>query len=151
MSGKVYTKEEIEVFFKQAVEGTLPEDFSDWDQPLSDDERTVAHVAAMYGHLPEDFGKDDLSLWGLKTANGETVAHTAAKYNTLPDYFNQWELTNRYGKSVAEIAVLYHNIPKGYRVTLVKINDTPDTKSGIAIGNGMTVYEDCHVTIWDKM
>jgi len=42
----------------------------------------VAHEAAFWGHLPDDFNQ-----WNLKDDYGTTVADIAAKNNTLPRNF----------------------------------------------------------------
>jgi hypothetical protein len=80
-------------------------------RPLSDKEwamadtdgRTIAHIAASYGNLPDDF-----ELWGLADKDGVTVAHTAVIFKQLPDAFNQWDLGNNFGTSVG-IAAAWHN------------------------------------------
>jgi len=43
MTKKVYPKEEMEALFKQAVEGTLPEDFDGWNI-TNERDVTVAEV-----------------------------------------------------------------------------------------------------------
>jgi hypothetical protein len=61
--------------------------------------RTVAHVAAVYGHLPKDFDQ-----WGLADNNGWTVAHEAAKWAHLPVNFSQWDLVDGNDVRVSDLA-----------------------------------------------
>jgi len=75
------TREEINKIFKQAKEGTLPPDFTEWD--LADwDGWTIAHEAAYYGHLPKDFQD-----WDLKDKYGITVEDVIRDSDYLPDDF----------------------------------------------------------------
>jgi hypothetical protein len=75
--------------------GTLPENFDQWS--LADEDGwTVAHAAARYGHLP-----DNPELWGIADAHGHTAAHEGAQWAELPDGFNHWSLANKDGWTVA--------------------------------------------------
>ena len=75
------TREEINELFKQAREGTLPPDFTDWD--LTDGDRwTIAHEAALFSSLLKDFMNRN-----LKDKYGITVEDTAPQNSYLPDDF----------------------------------------------------------------
>ena len=60
--------------------------FDQWELTCIDG-RTVAHVAAAHGTLPDNFDQ-----WQLMDADGRTVAHKAARYNNLPPDFYQVDL-----------------------------------------------------------
>jgi hypothetical protein len=47
---------------------------------------------------------DNFDQWDLADHNGTTVAHIAAAYGHLPDDFSQWDLVNNNGVTVAELA-----------------------------------------------
>jgi hypothetical protein len=64
---------ELDIYelFKMARKGTLPADFKDWDRA---DKRglTVAHEAAIWGHLPANFDRWELvskQYWPEKVKN----------------------------------------------------------------------------------
>jgi len=80
--------------------GNLPDGFDQWE--IADEYKwTVAHEAAVFGKLPDGFDR-----WEMADDNGDTVAHIAAVWGSLPfDFdFDQFELTNNQGLSVAQTA-----------------------------------------------
>ena len=89
--------------------GYLPEGFSDW--ALEDEEgATVAHVAAEWGELPDDFDQ-----WSIGADKWTSVAHWAAEHGTIPKNFPKelWYMKNNHGKTVAQVAQEYGNLPEG--------------------------------------
>jgi hypothetical protein len=58
MAKTPYSKEDL---FKAAEEGTLPLEFDQWDLKNKYGE-TVADVAAKYGNLPENLGREEGSV-----------------------------------------------------------------------------------------
>lgn len=71
---------------KMLLEGTLPDNFKNWDIKSSGGHGlTIAHLAAEKGLLPDSFGQ-----WGLKSKTGITVAEKAASSGTLPASFDKW-------------------------------------------------------------
>ncbi len=81
-----------------AMSGDLPDDFGQWELANSKG-RTVAHVAACYGHLPPGFDR-----WDLADDRGWTVTHEAAAFGHLPPDFDRWDLADRRGCTVADVA-----------------------------------------------
>lgn len=83
----------------------LSKDYEMWD--LVDSSGLIlAHAAAKYNNLPDNFDK-----WFISDNAGNTVAHVAAKYKTLPKNFNQWLLANKEGVTVAHIAAENGTLP----------------------------------------
>jgi hypothetical protein len=78
----------------QAINQTLPVDFSQWDI-ANNDGWTVAHWAAWIGDLPDNF-----TQWDLADKDGWTVAHEAVSYRYIPFDFSQWGLIDNNGLSV---------------------------------------------------
>jgi len=72
MTTRQYTEEEIKELFEMANEGMLPKDFSQW-YLKNNDGQTIAHETAKQGYLPENFGRDDPTLWAMQNHKGETV------------------------------------------------------------------------------
>jgi hypothetical protein len=56
----------------------------------------------------------DFDQWDLANKRGYTVAHTAAMMNSLPADFNQWALADENGWPVAHEAALYRHLPKDF-------------------------------------
>ncbi|WP_419635178.1 hypothetical protein [Thiolapillus sp.] len=83
--------------FKQARDGTLPPDFDQWAL-ANEFGRSVAHVAAIYGHLPPDFDR-----WEISDATGCTIAHEAAYHGHLPPDFYRWTLATNNGITVRDV------------------------------------------------
>ena len=46
----------------------------------------------------------DFDQWELADADGWTVAHAAARFGRLPADFDQWELADASGWTVAQVA-----------------------------------------------
>jgi len=89
--------------------GYLPDDFRGWAWMSSGSGETVAHVAAMYGHLPKDFYN-----WELAGQSGETVAHVAAEFSSLPKNFSRLGLCDKAGTTVAHILAIHERLPEGF-------------------------------------
>jgi hypothetical protein len=53
----------------------------------------------------------DFNQWELADLSGWTVAHTAAKHGTFPASFSQWGLADKNGWTVAHNAALRGNLP----------------------------------------
>jgi hypothetical protein len=73
---------------------------------------TVAHECARYGTLPKNFDK-----WSLReTAQGQTVAHIFAQHSDdpFPSDFDQWDMVNNDGWSVAHFAAAHGKLPKDF-------------------------------------
>ncbi|WP_419621513.1 hypothetical protein [Thiolapillus sp.] len=101
---------DIMQLFEQARDGTLPQGFDGWDlTPYGARGLTVAHVAAINGHLSPDFDQ-----WELANDRGSTVAHRAAQYGHLPPDFDRWELANARGWTVAHDAARWGNLPPDF-------------------------------------
>jgi hypothetical protein len=83
------------VAHRAALHGHLPASFSQWSIVDEHSGQTVAHVAVMCGWLPADFDQ-----WGLTDDDGWTVAHEAAHYGRLPVSFSQWSLNDSRGLTV---------------------------------------------------
>jgi hypothetical protein len=118
---------EYDEYEKLAKVGMLPADFDQWQ--LADMQGwTVAHIAALYRHLPDNFKQ-----WGLASADndGWTVAHVAAMINTLPVLgpwkFTQWDLADDNGWTVAHEAACRGNLPADF------------SQWGLANNDGLTV------------
>jgi hypothetical protein len=47
---------------------------------------------------------EDFEEWELLDEYGDTVAHVAAKSGALPEGFNRWDLMNHEGETVAHVA-----------------------------------------------
>lgn len=77
------TREEILELFSKAENGTLSEDFQEWN--LCDEQGwTIAHQAAYHGHLPENFHS-----WDLTDKYGVTVESVYYLVNNrYPEDFN---------------------------------------------------------------
>jgi hypothetical protein len=125
------------MYKKYAEKGTLPADFDQWELADKDgwtvahqaayyghlhgtsdlwgladkDGWTVAHVAAHQGHLPTDLPAD-FAYWGSVTVlSGKTVAHMAVRKGYLPVDFNQWDLADSDGWTVAHEAADCEHLP----------------------------------------
>jgi hypothetical protein len=98
------TEEPLEKLFQAAREGTLPEGFDQWHR-ADDKGWTVAHVAASYGYLPEEFKAWGTAAWGLSNIDGYTVAHEAARAGILPEDFEYWAFKDKNGNTVAKFAL----------------------------------------------
>ncbi len=130
----IYARE----MFNLAINGNLPEGFSDWnlrapgspqtilafatfDNGLgpgtefskwdmrNHDGKTMAHVAAVHGKLPSNF-----TQWNLVDNDGWSVAHEYAYRHVLPAEFSQWGLTDNRGQTVADIAAMNGNLPEDF-------------------------------------
>jgi hypothetical protein len=84
---------------KLARSGDLPAGFNQWG--LAHQGEAVAHAAAVYGYLPDDFDQ-----WELLNINGWTVAHVAAAYKHLPANFSRWGLVSNDGQTVLSYFLL---------------------------------------------
>lgn len=61
--------------------------------------------------MPKDFNQ-----WHLfEPDTGWTVAHEAAFWGHLPDNFNQWNLTDYNGITVADVARMYGHLSKDFK------------------------------------
>jgi hypothetical protein len=58
---------------------------------------------------------DDFNDWDLANKEGWTVAHAAASEGWLPKGFNQWELADCDGWTVAHEAATHGCLPKGFK------------------------------------
>ena len=67
--------------------GNIPEDFKDWDF-RDKDGWTVAHQAAVYQALPDNFHKNYPEIWGSKNNRGDSVRDVALRYG--------YEINNKY-------------------------------------------------------
>ena len=54
--------------------------------------------------------------WDLADENGWSVAHEAAAFSNLPKDFNQWDLISKKGWTVAQIAALWGSLPKDFHI-----------------------------------
>jgi len=106
----------VNELFEKAKKNILPEDFTDWG--LNNLYGwSVAHVAAAYGSLSDNFNDWNLTLesgGGTGRSRNPTVAHIAAIYNNLPNNFNLWELADDYGITVGHIAAYFNRLPDGF-------------------------------------
>jgi hypothetical protein len=94
-----------EALRQMAENDLLPADYDDWGAKIYECDgtyRTVAHICATRGTLPDNYEQWDIADW-----DGETVAHTAAAFARLPDHYNQWWLKNKESWTVAHEVV--HN------------------------------------------
>ena len=55
--------------------------------------------------------KGDGSYWSLKDGYGYPLAHIAAKKGVLPYNFDQWDVRDTRGRSVAYVVALYNHFP----------------------------------------
>jgi hypothetical protein len=56
----------------------------------------------------------DFDQWELAEANGRTIAHRAARYGLLPVSFNQWDLADKDGWTVAHVAAEHAHLPSTF-------------------------------------
>jgi hypothetical protein len=103
------------IAFALAKYGYLPEWFEDWHLTAGPERKTVAHVAADCGALPDGFGQ-----WNLRDAKGRTVAHAAAEKGFLPDGFDYWRMLDGEGDTVAHVAAAHNHLPKDFDSWLLK-------------------------------
>ena len=103
-------KMDFEKLLKMEEEGTLPNDFKDWDL-ANDIGVTIAHQAAIFGRLPESF-----SNWELTDNKGWTVAHLAAMFDHIPKDFKQWSLTDVGDSTVAHLVAFRGHLPKNFHI-----------------------------------
>jgi hypothetical protein len=89
--------------------GYLPDDFKGWSWMSAGSGMTVAHIAAVHGCLPKDFHN-----WELANEHGVTVAHLAAEHDTLPEGFNRLDLRSHLGTTVAHILAIHGRLPEGF-------------------------------------
>ena len=84
--------------------------FKQWGLTISDGSGwSVAHEAAQYGTLPDDF-----DLWGLVDASGELVGFVAVRNGRIPDDPNAWCLCNSDGWTIAHEMARCHRIPSDF-------------------------------------
>ena len=57
---------------------------------------------------------EGFNQWDLVDGDGWTVAHNLARHGNLPKGFNQWELKSRRGKTVAHFAATYKHLPDDF-------------------------------------
>jgi hypothetical protein len=57
---------------------------------------------------------DGFDQWELANSKGRTVAHVAACYGHLPADFNRWELADKRGWTVAHEAAAYGHLPADF-------------------------------------
>jgi hypothetical protein len=88
-----------------AMYGLLPEGFDKWDLMSSEGE-TVAHYAVHAGYIPKGF-----KHWALKDGDGFAVANYAACKKTLPVDFDQWDICDEDGFSIAHQAAASGILP----------------------------------------
>jgi hypothetical protein len=94
-----------QVLLDLAENDMLPASFKDWFVKIYECDgtyRTVAHICAARGTLPDKYEQWDIVDW-----DGDTVAHTAAAFAHLPDHYDQWGLKDKGGWTVAHEAA--HN------------------------------------------
>jgi|GEM_PF-1912106 len=112
------------VYHAAAEGGCLPEWFHEWNM-ADEDGWTVAHFAAYHVNIPEHF---DWQRFGRMRDNiyGETVYHEAASSKCLPQWFDEWDIADNNGKTVAHNAALVRNLPGDFdweRYGLMRHND----------------------------
>lgn len=118
------------VYHCAAEGGCLPGWFNEWH--LEDEDGwSVAHFAAYYNNIPGNF---DWEKFGMMRdyKYGETVYHEAASGKCLPQWFNDWDIANSKGITVAHYAALGGNLPGNFdweRYGLMRDNE------------GRTVYQ----------
>jgi hypothetical protein len=106
------SRDNLNRIFRNARRGRLSKRFTRWTL-VNRHGDTVAHVAARYGHLPEDFNQWAITRPGR---DGLTVAHVAASKGHLPEGFNQWSLACELsGHTVAHAAARRGRLPVGFR------------------------------------
>lgn len=128
----------IKVAHLAAETGKLPPDFDQWTLQ-TDDAKTVAHILAEKGEIPEKLlahpvmwtpdldGMSSFHLlarhnalpegfdrWDYAGKSGWTVAHEAAAGNMLDKDFPWWHLRDEDGMSVARVALMYQTLPEGF-------------------------------------
>ena len=87
-------------YFKMARDGTLPPDFKDWAVVSNGIDRITV------AHYVIFWGHrlpEDFDQWDLADKNGDTVAHLAAGLGLLPENFDQWGLVNMDGVTVRDV------------------------------------------------
>ena len=57
---------------------------------------------------------DGFDQWELANSKGRTVAHVAACYGHLPPSFDRWDLADSRGWTVAHEAAAYGHLPPGF-------------------------------------
>jgi hypothetical protein len=57
---------------------------------------------------------DGFDQWELADEDGTTVAHVVARYGRLPVGFDGWELADNNGTTVAHVAAMVGNLPGGF-------------------------------------
>lgn len=99
-----------------ACECILPEDFNQWD--LADKAGyTVAQAAALGKAMARMYENEllDMADASIRNATGYTVAHFAAQEEGfLPDDYDQWELADPKGWTVAHEAVSHGPLPENF-------------------------------------
>jgi hypothetical protein len=101
------------VAHEAAWKNHLPPDFDQWDIRGGPDDVTVAHALAKYHPMPERFDQWELSF-GEKELE-YTVAHAAALRGTLPHDPTLWTIGESYGWPVAlQMAESPHPMPEGF-------------------------------------
>ena len=70
----------------------------------------------VYNYMINNHGKfpDGFDQWDLKDEYGCTIAHIAAYHDYLPKDFNQWDLINDDGWTVAHSLAVYGAIPDNF-------------------------------------
>lgn len=89
--------------------GYLHDDFKGWAWAMPNSGYTVAHIAAVHGRLPKDFHN-----WELANEHGVTVAHVAAEHGTLPKDFDRVGLSTRLGTTVAHVLAIHGRLPEDF-------------------------------------
>jgi hypothetical protein len=96
---------EFNFHLELARQGKIPVDSKHWSNGFNRS-WTLAHEAAMLGILPEGF-----SQWDIATTTGLTVAKVALQYNTLPEWFDGWLIADADGWTIAHEAARFGKLP----------------------------------------
>jgi ankyrin repeat protein len=96
---------------------------------------TPAHIAAKWGHLPDDF--DFMAFKNIKDSNGNTPAHLVAINGHLPDAFDYREFKDckdEEGNTPAHLAAWIGYLPDDFNYMAFKDfkNDDGETPAHLA-------------------
>jgi hypothetical protein len=143
--------EEYYMYYRDLAEkGALPADFDQWGL-ANEGGWTIAHRAAWFRYLPDDFDRWD---WAA-VYTGRTVAHEAAASGYLPVDFNQWALADKEGWTVAHEAAECGHLPVDFdQWGLADNKERPVLRALLfipkAVNHVVSAKSDKHMSRWGK-
>lgn len=88
-----------------------------------------SHFISIANEIEQGHLPSEFNEWEISDENGWSIAHLAAKAGLLPEYFNDWHISDKDGWTVAHEAAKNGNLPTGFTQWHLKDKNRISVKS----------------------